>query len=96
MHIDEQTHRIFHKPFSEHSSAEISKDSASDATAFWGLTSAVRGITATIRGAPSTPLNIRVAEINAFRLTVCACFALFRRFRRDWAAALEVGDALAN
>jgi len=51
---------------------------------------------ATIRGAPSTPLNIRVAEINALRFVACACFALFLRFKRDCAAVLDAGDALGD
>lgn len=52
----------------------------------------VRGMTATIRGAPSTPLNNRVAEMRVFRFFSCACFALFFLLRRACAAAaLEAG-----
>lgn len=63
---------------------------------FRGLMSGVRGIIATIRGAPSTPLNTRVAETRALRFFVCACFALFLRFNLDCAVALDVGAAFGD
>ena len=53
-------------------------------------------MTATIRGAPSAPLNIRVAETNALRFAIWVCFALFRRFKRDWAAALVPEEDLGD
>ena len=86
------TYLTFQRPSSGQSSAVESNASASDETVTLGLTSSVKGITATIRGAPSTPLKIRVAETSAFRLINWACFALLRRFRRDRAAGLDVGD----
>ena len=62
------THLNFQRPSSGQSSAVEPNDSANDATVIFGLTSSVKGITATIRGAPSTPLKIRVAETKEFRL----------------------------
>ena len=76
-------------PRSGQSSAGISRESASDATVLRASTSGVRGITATIRGAPSTPLNIRVAEIKDCLFFDWACLAVFRLFRRSCAADVE-------
>lgn len=69
------TYLILQSPASGQSSAEISKVCANEDTAIFALTSSLSGMTVTIRGAPSTPLNIRVAEMIAFRLTSCVCFA---------------------
>jgi hypothetical protein len=43
------------------------------------LTSSHSGTTATILGAPSLPLNIRVSRSKSLLLFVCSCLALFRR-----------------
>jgi hypothetical protein len=85
------THFNFHKPVSGQSSAGASRASARADTVLRAFTSSLSGITATMRGAPSTPLNIRVADTNACRFFVWPCLALFRLFRRDCAAAIEVG-----
>lgn len=47
------------------SSKETSNDPASEEVVARASTSSVKGTTATIRGAPSTPLKIRVAETRA-------------------------------
>jgi hypothetical protein len=85
-------------PTSGQPSAGISRESASEATAPRASTSGVKGITATIRGAPSTPLNIRVAEIKDCRFFAWACLAVFRLFRRSCGADVEAvafGESLA-
>lgn len=76
-------HLIFQSPASGQSSAEISKTWTNEDTAFFELTSSLSGMTATIRGAPSAPLNMRVAEMMELRLASWVCFAWFRRFSRS-------------
>jgi hypothetical protein len=53
------TYLILQSPASGQSSAEISKVCANEDTAIFALTSSLSGMTVTIRGAPSTPLNIQ-------------------------------------
>lgn len=89
-------HFIFHIPLSGQSSTDRSKDSARDTTVVRVLTSGVNGMTATIRGAPSTPLNMRVPAMRAFRFLTRVCFALFFLFKRDCATALEAGEAFSD
>lgn len=53
----------------------MSKACTNDDNATFALTSSVSGMITTIRGALSTPLNIRDAETKALRLTIWLCFA---------------------
>ncbi len=90
--IKRDPHLIFQTPSSGQSSEGKSSTSAREFTAVLALTSNVSGITATIRGAPSTPLNTRVADTRALRFASWICFELFLRFRRVCDAELEDGD----
>lgn len=58
--------------------------------------SSVSGMTATIRGAPSTPLKTRVADTKAFRFLICDCFALLRLLSLVCANPLEEINAFGD
>jgi hypothetical protein len=79
----------FQTPNSGISDTAASMDSATDAATACALTSRLRGITATMRGAPLTPTNMRVAENKACLFLIWICLALFRLFSLDRAAAAE-------
>ena len=76
----EISHVIFHTPSAGHSVESTSNASQNLFTMPLAVTSSVKGTTATIRGAPSTPLNMRVASTSAYRFASWICFAWFRLF----------------
>ena len=92
------TYLIFQRPSVGQSSADRPRESTSADTVAREPTSSVNGITATILGAPSVPLKIRVADTSDCRFLTCACLELLRRFNRVCAAVLRAelafGDCL--
>ena len=71
----EDAHLTLCSPSFGQSSGDMSNACTNDDNATFASTSAVSGMITTIRGAPSTPLNIRDAETKALRLTIWVCFA---------------------
>lgn len=91
-----KSHFIFQSPVCGQSSADRSRDSASETIVARAFRSSERGMTAVMRGAPSTPLNIFVAETRAFLFCACTCFAVLRLLSLDCAATLDVGIAVED
>jgi len=71
----EDAHLTLCSPSFGQSAGDMSKACTNDDNATFALTSSVSGMITTIRGALSTPLNIRDAETKALRLTIWLCFA---------------------
>lgn len=87
---------ILQIPYCGQSSVGISREAARLAITSLPWVSSDSGITATMRGAPSAPANTRVADARTSRFLSWACFALFRRFRRSWAAGPSPPPVLAG
>jgi hypothetical protein len=84
------THFILQMPSSVQSSAETSSDLTIDATMFLELMSGHKGTTATVLGAPSTPLKSLLAETISILFFAWVCFAWFLLFSLAWAALEEL------
>lgn len=82
----------FCSPFTGSSSRVPSIACASRELTFRTLTSSVSGTMAMVRGVPSIPLNILVAETRLCRFLSWACLALLRRLIRSWAAACDAAE----